>query len=230
VATKKKKTSNVLKNITFHYSGVEVDYARHSDCENHGCGDEGICRCSTLHDVEVTSIEPKDVLELVCYQFDMDRDSDILIYGIDRILKVLKAYEKDSYTVTICGGYYGEEIDGIYLENSDMIEATIKEFLSLSTLKKQVEYLLLLEYGHLLDKLKKCSWSISEVPTKSIVLGNTAHYKRLETTLVDRYNTYDLIRGVVKKNGNKYHLYDGYHRVAAMSNVGAKKIKVLVAK
>ena len=55
----------------------------------------------------------------VCSHFDTSGVSkEIDIYTIDRILRINKVYEPTNWEVQVCGGYYGQEIDDVILDDS----------------------------------------------------------------------------------------------------------------
>ena len=47
----------MLKDITFQYNGVYIDYSYINDCESYGCDEEGICRCGSIHNECVRSVD-----------------------------------------------------------------------------------------------------------------------------------------------------------------------------
>jgi hypothetical protein len=65
-----------------------------------------------------------------------------------------------------------------------------------------------------------------KIKYSDLLFGQTNHYKRLDSAVVDTYKDIDYERGIVVKEGDKYRLIDGYHRCAAAK--GSKTIKVFV--
>ena len=230
-------------NFIYH---TDYDYNDYRDCESYGCDEEGICRCGTIDDAHVISVKiPPMVNEIYENYFDNSlstkRNStintilggvskEIDIYTIDRILRINKVYEPTNWEINVCGGYYGQEIDNIILEDSiaRKLEEQIDEALSIIELTKRVEYLLKLEYGHILPSLQNCQYSVETIERDKIIFGNNNHYKKVNLKNIDHYsdNNYNSIRGIVLKKDEEYRLIDGYHRCSSTNN---KTIQLIVA-
>ena len=232
--------------VNFRYN-LNYDYDSYRDCENHGCNDEGICRCCTIENAYVISVDiPSIVSEIYANHFDNSlatkRNStinsilggvskEIDIYTIDRILRINKAYEPSNWEIQICGGYYGQEIDDIILENSiaQKIEDQINEALSIIDLTSRIEYLLKLEYGHILPELQGRQYSLETIERDSIIFGSDEHYRKVNTKNLDHYSdkNYQGIRGIALVKDGKFRLIDGYHRCSSSENI---KVNLLIAK
>ena len=107
----------MLKDITFQYNGVYVDYSNSYDCENYGCDDEGICRCGSIYDVCIESVDVSFIVKKIYDDFFeqgkvADRNNainevlygvgkDIDIYTIDRILRSYKIWENQNWDIEI---------------------------------------------------------------------------------------------------------------------------------
>jgi hypothetical protein len=226
---------------------TDYDYNTYRDCSNHGCDDEGICRCGTIENAHIISVNiPSMVDEIYSEYFDNSLASkrnstinnilggvskEIDIYTIDRILRINGAYEPSNWDIQICGGYYGQEIDDILLEDSiaRKVEDQINEAFSIIDLTSRVEYLLTLEYGEVLPALKGRQYSIEMVERDSIIFGSDEHYRKVNTKNLDHYSdkNYEGIRGIALVKDNKFRLIDGYHRCSTSENI---KIKLLIAK
>ena len=231
-------------NFKYH---LEYDYDTNRDCSAHGCDDEGICRCSSIENAKVISIRiPSVVNEIYANYFDNSlstkRNStintilggvtkEIDIYTIDRILRINKAYEPTNWEVQVCGGYYGQEIDDVLLENSvaQKIEDQINEALSIIDLTSRIEYLLMLEYGSILPALQGRQYSIETVERDSIIFGSDEHYRKVNTKSLGHYSdkNYNGIRGIALVKDGKFRLIDGYHRSSTSENI---KIQLLIAR
>ena len=147
-----------LKGKNFLYSGIDVDYNREYSCESSGCDSEGICRCSTIYDSHITYV---DVSTLVNIIYDMIYDNsksserqnkindifgitkELEIYTIDRVIRKALIYDKNIWEINVGGGYYGEEIESVELDDkyADKLEKILSEALSINTVKERVEYL-----------------------------------------------------------------------------------------
>ena len=236
----------MIVGVSFKYH-TNYDYDAYRDCGAHGCDEEGICRCETLENAHVVTVDiPSIVNEIYNSIFDNSLSSkrnsainsilggvskEIDIYTIDRILRINKAYEPTNWEVQVCGGYYGQEIDDVILENSvaQKIEDQINEALSIIDLTPRIEYLLMLEYGSILPALQGRQYSIETVERDSIIFGSDEHYRKVNTKSLDHYSdkNYTGIRGIALVKDDKFRLIDGYHRSSTSENI---KIQLLIAR
>jgi len=231
-------------NFIYH---TDYDYNDYRDCESYGCDEEGICRCGTIDDAHVISVKiPPMVNEIYENYFDNSlstkRNStintilggvskEIDIYTIDRILRINKVYEPSNWEVQVCGGYYGQEIDDVILDDSiaKKIEDQLDKAFSIIDLSERVEYLLMLEYGKILPELKDRKYSVETHERDSIIFGSDEHYRKVNTKSLDHYSdkNYTGIRGVALYKVDKLRLIDGYHRSSASEN---RTIKLVIAR
>lgn len=236
-----------LKNKDFRYS-VNYDYDTQYSCYESGC--DSICRCGTIYNTTVTDVYIESIVsDIYSVYFDNSlstkRDNkinevlfgvtkEIDIYTIDRIIRHFKVYEPDRWEVGVEGGYYGDEIGDITLLNSvaQYIEDSLDIAFSINDLSGRIEYLVGLEYGHLLPELEGCSYEIINVDKSDIIFGSDGHYQKVKTKKLDHYidSKYHGIRGIViekdRKVGSKFRLIDGYHRCTASTG---SKVRVLKA-
>jgi len=237
----------MLKDITFQYNGVYVDYSNSYDCENYGCDDEGICRCGSIYDVCIESVDVSFIVKKIYDDFFeqgkvADRNNainevlygvgkDIDIYTIDRILRSYKIWENQNWDIEIEGGYYGDEIGDVKIKENiaDKIESELFLVFSLSTLKEKVEYLLNLEYGKVLPEIVDANYESITIDKTDIIFGSKGHLDKVSKKELNFYSDkiYSGIRGVVKKSGDKWKIIDGYHRIFSTKNA---KVRVLSIK
>jgi hypothetical protein len=236
-----------LNSIDLHHRCVDIDYHSEYDCSNNGCDDEGICRCGMIYDAVVTHVEVTKMVNLIYDKLFDDTTlsgkregklsqilygigEDINRYTIDRILRKYKVWDADYYTVEVCGGYYGQEIEGVFLNQNitSKIEEELNIAFSIDDLSGRVEYLLGLEYGSLLPELEHCQYEIIEVDKSDINFGSIEHHSKVKKKDLEFYSdrNYKGIRGVVTFVNGKYRLIDGYHRV---HTTAGHKVKVLKA-
>ncbi len=224
---------------------VEYDYYYNRDCESYGC--DSICRCGQIEDAHVTSVNVTLMTHEIRNSYFSDSASskrnskinsilgnitdDIDFYTIDRILRINKAYEKSNWEVQVCGGYYGEEIDDIILEDfiAQKIEGQLEEAFNITELSLRIEYLLNLEYGYILPELKGKNYEVVSIERDKIIFGSEGHYKKVASEELPHYSdkTYNSFRGIVIQKGEQYRIIDGYHRCFASENRMINVIKVV---
>jgi len=237
----------MLKDITFQYNGVYVDYSYSYDCESYGCDEEGICRCGSIHNEHVDSVDVSSIVKKIYDDFfeqgkAADRNNainevlygigkDIDIYTIDRIIRSYKIWENENWNIEVEGGYYGQEVGDVTIKESiaDKIEEELLTVFSLPSLKEKIEYLLKLEYGKILPEIADSSYESMVIDKDDIIFGVEKHLKKVMKKDLDFYSdkNYNSIRGIVKKSGDKWQVIDGYHRIFSTK---FPRVKVLVAK
>ena len=135
--------SGSVRAVDFKYD-LEYDYNTYTSCHERYCNEEGICRCSTIQNAHVVSVNiPNMVNHIYDYYFDDSISTkrnftinsilggvskEIDIYTIDRILRINKAYEPSNWEVQVCGGYYGEEIDDVIKPILNHMEGSLQYY------------------------------------------------------------------------------------------------------
>ncbi len=242
-----------LGDVDFKYSGVEYDYRTENSCVESGC--DSICRCGVIVDECVIGVDVS-ILSNEIYNMYFDnskltkRNNTInsILYGtgeeldrycIDRILRSHKVWLSHNWDIVVEGGYYGQEIGHVRLESrvSSKIQDDINEVISINTNAGKVEFVLNLEYGYILPELDGCNYEIVDIDVNSIIFGSIGQYKKVQSEKLEHYIDikYSGPRGVVKKDGDKYKIIDGYHRIyaAGLTNknkVGVNLIRVILVK
>ena len=236
----------MLKDITFQYNGVYVDYGYTYDCENYGCDEEGICRCGTINNEHIDSVDVSLIVKRIYDEFfeqgkAANRNNainevlygigkDIDIYTIDRILRSYKIWENENWNIEVEGGYYGQEAGNVTIKESiaDKIDEELWTVFSLPSLKEKIEYLLNVEYGKVLPELSNCSYESIVIDKDEVVFGVENHLNKVMKKDLDFYSdkNYSGIRGIVVKSGDKWRIVDGYHRIFTTK---WPKLKVLAA-
>lgn len=212
-----------LRTMDFKYL-VEVDY----ETDRSGCTCEGICRCSHIENARVTEVHLDGIIRgMMNHPTTKDlRDipttkSKIITYGLDRILRIYKVFDPSLYDVSICGGYYGQEIGEVTLNAkvAEKVDAAAAKLLKTRNLTEAVRFLLVLEYGYLLESLNGKTFRVQKVPRESITVGRPDYYRRLDRTVVDSYKQHCLPVAVCVTQFDsdkiRYRIIDGYHRLAA---------------
>jgi len=205
---------------SFHYSGIQYDY----DTNRDNCTCEDYCRCSTIENTEITSID----LITVAKEFGnvLGKD-DFTEYAINRILTACKMYDSNYWDFRVTGGYYGEEIDGIYIDNTEVSKWMYK-LEEAKTDREKLFVALECEYDYILDDIKGYdNWSIATINKRDIIIGQQDHYRKLDRMVVESYKDFTLPVAVcIEKNGHA-RLIDGYHRTKAKDD---ENIKVIIGK
>lgn len=198
----------------------EIDYDRTS-CT--GCTD--YCRCSRICDPRIVDIpSPVEVVQEIIRRVYPDW-SIITEYCIDRLLFLNKVYASDSFHIGVCGGYYGEEIDSVTIDNNSA-QTQIDQLLKLKKNSDKIEFVLNAEYGYLPEDYKGLNWTVKKIKMSDLILGQKEYLKKLDKDKVKEYKEYSLPRGIcVPTSDDKYRLVDGYHRCSA--NEG-KTIQIIV--
>ena len=223
----------MLKDITFQYNGVYIDYSYSYNCESYGCDEEGICRCGSIHNESVESVDVSLIVKkiyddyfehgkaaarnIVINEVLYGIGKDIDIYTIDRIIRSYKIWESENWDIEIEAGYYGQETGDVTIKESiaDKIEEELLTVFSLPTLKEKIEYLLKVEYGKVLPELSNCTYESIVIDKDEVIFGVEKHLNKVMKKDLDFYadRNYSGIRGIVVKSGDKWRIVDGYHRI-----------------
>ena len=89
-----------------------------------------------------------------------------------------------------------------------------------------MEYLLGMEYGYLLPELDECDYELISIDIDDVVFGSDSHYVNIQKENLDHYINYNGIKGVVKKDGEKYKIIDGYHRIHSTKLTSKYDLKI----
>ena len=227
----------------FKYS-VSYDYDTEYSCEESGCNEEGICRCGYITNTYIKSV---DVVAMTINIYSKIYDNSISTkrhnaisslwgiseeierYTIDRILRVNKIWKPEFWNINVGGGYYGQEIEEIVLveEMVQKLNKDLEKAFDIESLTERIEYLLELENQFTLDKLRNKNYRICRINRNDIIFSNSEHHKRVIIEELEHYSdkNYSGIRGIVIKDGDKWRVVDGYHRLSKTENY---EIKVLV--
>lgn len=214
---------------------VEYDYDR-SPCTCDAYERNDYCRCTTIDRAWVESINVQDIIhKLYRIHSKCKEHSEINEYCFDRICSIFKIYDKDYYEVESCGGYYGEEIGGVYFENEEKIVEAYNKVLELISDIEKIKYILELEYGYLIDRVTDSTVAtIKIVNTEKIKLPQKEYFVRLNKDIIEDYKDRKLPVAVCVEEKDRFYdvfdryiLIDGYHRFVANKNRNVNKIIVL---
>ena len=230
--------SEMLKSDYTHCT--EYDYDTEFRCEEAGCYEEGICRCGSIVNSYVKSVNLTTLTNEIYFQFIPEdkkvrkrekRISEILYggetidkYCIYRILVKNKVFIPDNWNVITCHGYYGDEIESVCVDTHllTIVNKQCEKLFTLNTLSEKLKYVIELEYGYLLDDLKDCDFELISIYKNHIDLKklNQNHIKNVKMEDLGHYSNdfYDLPRGIVRGEIDNYKIVDGYHRIIASSD------------
>lgn len=217
----------------FCYSGVDFDYDTERHCEEYGCSEDGICRCSTIENIEVKNIDINEIYSTVIdsgqklrVDLNFKQDEEFINYCVYRLLVINKVYETSSWEVSTCRGYYGEEIDKVQFCDSNTISKQIDTLYNVSA-QERIRRILEMEYGFVLESFKGKKFVEKEISVDDIFVGNDSYRKKVESGLYKEYPK-DLPIGIYLKDGEKYRLIDGYHRFIDLAQK-QKTVKIISA-
>jgi hypothetical protein len=211
---------------------TKLSYDTEYYCDEYGCNEERICRCSVISNAQVTGVRFSDLNKEI---FDEYRDNSTITkrnnklnsllhnitynidwYTVNRILVANKLFLPQSWNINVFNGYYGQEIGEVTIEPelSIKIDTEVNNALEILDLQKRIEYLLTIEYGGVLPELKNCKWEEIEIDSDKIYYGNTRHRDNVLSKELDYYSDsqYKGIRGIVINKFGGYQVIDGYHR------------------
>lgn len=155
---------------------VDLDYDWELGDEHETeCEEEGICRCGKIKNVQIEQLNFHELVNKIInslsygfytrkgkrYHKGKNYLTELDYYAIQRICTLYGLYDKNNYEIDVGNGYYGEEVNGVFLSLDDdaniqkHIIHVLNEFQD-SPIQK-IFYLLELEYKFILDDLKQVS-------------------------------------------------------------------------
>jgi hypothetical protein len=208
-----------FKNDFQYASGIDYDYDSERNCDG-GCESGDYCRCSKICDTRITHFDVTALKNHIVDSLKNEKDlSDIVkdsftIYCIERLMVIHKMYDQENYEIEVSGGYYGEEIGGVTFSNFSQFHDDLSHLVYLKTNKGKMEFILMKEYGKILDKLKDVDWTIENVKLSEIEVPNEKYADKLANENFE-YLLKPSTHGVVlnkDENTRIFSLIDGYHR------------------
>lgn len=205
------------RDLNFYYGGVDISYDNETNCDTSGCCDD-YCRCGKIVNACVTEVFNDNVaikLAAVYGPFD----DDVKLYGFDRLCSRLGC---DDFEVSVTGGYYGEEIEGVKLIDHGVFE----HYARLDCSEDWIECTLREEYDYVLPKIQGRDWELEEEDVSNILLPN--EYRKLDKKTVDKYilecKAGKILSCLVD---DEHRLVDGYHRYTATLECGENTIIIV---
>jgi len=137
------------------------------------------------------------------------------------------------YESKVSRGYYGEEFDGVVLDESifSPFLNNLITILSFNTSAAKIESLLKLEYGEVLPQFKDLDWELENVALNKIkFLQHQLDIAKKENA--ETPYPLDAITQPVLclEHGDSYKLADGYHRLEKKLSEGEETTPILCGK
>ena len=223
-----------LKHDSFSYNFYsDIEYDMYRPCENGSdCCDDDYCRCGTIINVRVLDNVNRSVTIAKCSARIVALHNSFAFYCLERLISCVLRKHPDCLQPSISGGYYGEEMNGLYLTSetltiiNNFIDQLNKPQGTIAS-KKLVESILSYEYGYVLTEIEAKTWTYEKIPIGNIYPGNNG-YQSTSANTIDQYKTRTNLTCLCKKVAtDKFVLVDGYHRFAAAKGNKSKHMHVM---
>lgn len=206
-----------------HYY-FEYDYDTYYAC-HHGssCCDNDYCRCGVINNTQITKVDLDYLLRATFEEIDKKKKTwtDIDRYCVGRLLIAHNMHDGSNYELTVCGGYYGEEISGIYSNSIYAYMNDVREMFALSDDNARIKFVVQKEYGYLLDDMHDAVFELKTVKYSDILAP--LDLRRVE----GESHSFDTAIAICRHIGDdKYRIVDGHHRWKNAE--GQKKVKILL--
>lgn len=200
----------------------EFDYDVYRPCQRGSDCCDSICRCGKLQDVKIESFDILGVADFLKKAL-LDKKHKWTVvenYCFGRLFTIMKLYDPEQYEPTTSRGYYGEEIDGAYVNEWLEFEREFKKMIKLNDDDK-IRFVLEKEYGYLLEELKGAQFECRSVDYTDIL--PPIDLRRTDGDSCD----FSSAIAICKQMGDKYRILDGHHRWKNAN--GWKKVDIFVA-
>lgn len=210
-----------FKNTNLQYD-IDYDYDRtHCTCN------DSICRCTEIINTHINSIDVNHIVQEL-YNTHSRTDSYTDMYCFNRICYKFGIYDKDNYWIETCGGYYGDEIKGVWFENEEQVYDAYYNVLACKTDAEKIKYILELEYGYLTDIISNITnVYFSETTPKNIYPPQLDYLKKVDAKVIEAYRDWKAPIGICINESGRYKLIDGYHRFVANKNEDVVEVVVV---
>jgi hypothetical protein len=214
---------------------IDYEYDTENECSYDPSCCDSICRCTVIINFNIISVRINNLINNIYKNIKNDNytTKTIVIYCLDRLLRKRKLYDPGNWNYEISHGYYGDEIDGCFIDSKSKKEL----FDDLDILENKnnddmIRYVLVIEYGYLLPILENCTFEMKKVPYNQITPGNKNHHNKIKNKILSSIyptNSYKLpICICTQINPEEYKIIDGYHRYTAFKN--QETVLILLAK
>ncbi len=217
---------NLTKGSDVKYR-VSVDYD--TNCEN--CDDNDYHRECKLENIKV-SISPHYAAELAGFETSKSPRNSLLAFLFFRWV-----FDPNDIYVTTCGGYYGDEIDKVTIEDSgdidhfnDLLQQDRSDLIVQMIMNKHYNYIRSEILAVKEWELKSVSVKELDIPSNTISRADLSLYKSFGNSIFDSVSWFPGC--IALPSSDKFKIIDGFHRLKAYldANPNARKIKLLVPK
>lgn len=220
-------------------SAIDYDYDRMESPDHYERCAGDYCRCTTLENFVISKINIDRLVEFLKSNLEINHN----LFDKD-IVKICEGLDKEDFIFETSGGYYGEELDSVRIDNGKIVNSLASLF-SIKGYRKEklkkiisntnnnyisddyVKKILIEEYGYILESLKNSKFKIIDVNTNDIIFPQKEYNIFIKSKNLSGYKNRKGICGLVKMVDDKYHVIDGYHRIN--SNINRNFIKVILA-
>ena len=205
---------------------LKYEYDRAYSCSETGCDD--ICRCMEIVNPRIVNIDLNKIVESIYNEitpanpviinrnkkigqvFQVSNMEILDKYCIHRILTILKMWDPECYEFDIINGYYGQEVDSIFMVDENRIVDTCRKSFNFISPVDKINFILELEYGEIVYDIKDAK--LTKINRNSLTL-NDNYFGKINKEIYYG-DSYLLPRGIVRRVGvNSYSIIDGYHRI-----------------
>lgn len=197
------------------------------------CFEYDDCFSKKIEERAIEKVENFNLIVDVLLNETKNELTDIQKYAVGKIARINEMYDINKYTVETKWAYYGYEPDVVLYENIEEVKQEIAKIVEMND-NQVVEYILILEYGYILEQLQNKKWIIKNINIDNIYAGNKEYLRKVEKNNVynnvlnpDNYEykeNKNMILGIV--TGDR--LWDGYHRYCAAKKNNLKNGNFLI--
>jgi hypothetical protein len=225
---------------------VDYEYDRnYPGWEGCTCPEYDYCRCTVIENIRASTPYTPTFLIARAFASEIAEQRGVALsmiqqYALERFLRIKLG--RDGLDFNTCGGYYGDEMDSIYVNNRDRLWAEYQPLLNCTDDAELIRMVLLLDYGHIPESIQGFTRAFVDIADlQSIEAGNREYLGAMDDR--DTVETYakqwfkpwnitsldtDIPLCVCRKSGDALVLVDGYHRYSALSTRGSKNVAFFV--
>ena len=212
---------------------LKYDYDREYSCSETGCDD--ICRCMEIVNPRIVNIDLNNIVESIYNEIiptnpviiNRNKKIDQVLqvfnmeildkYCIHRILTILGMWSPERYEFDIINGYYGQEVDSVFMVDENKILDTCRKSFNFISPVDKINFILGMEYGKVIYDIKDVK--LVKINRNSLTL-NDNYFGKINKEIYYGDNNYLLPRGLVRRvRIDTYSIIDGYHRIKSSDHL-----------